>query len=516
MFVWTNAPKALIRAFYDDAHQQGPHEDYKKIFYRNGECLVKGIFFFGTPFSGSKLANHASKIVKFLNGNSALINSLRDHAEGLAAIVGQFNQLRYHQDTKIPILIAYEMLPMYGFKFVTQPDAAMGAFHDVAPLGLNGDHRTMIRFDNNQDPGYRNVSELLVRMIQTTLSGSVTSTASSLSNPAPAHFVPKPPPRASTTSSLMTLPPPYASSSTYKPNTRPPALTTHSEIVPGGPDYAEYSDPYNWSRRDSKFQDSSPRSQPRRSLDPDNIPVNRLSFTGFDEEPGASSLEDTSPFVQLAQFDIVFLLDDSGSMNIQDCEGGNSRWRELIQSLRYIVDIVCHYDKDGVDVNFLFNDAKNETEIKDGQRIMSLLNNEVGPDQMGGGTFMQDQLWDILTASIDRFEKYRQNINSSSRPERPKKLNLIVITDGAADDKEEVEFTIVEAAKRLDSLRAPKNQVGIQFLQIGRDVKAGKWLELLDDSLHKMHGIRDVSHPPPPLLGQLPPGTLRVLTKMLY
>jgi hypothetical protein len=180
-------------------------------------------------------------------------------------------------------------------------------------------------------------------------------------------------------------------------------------------------------------------------------------------------------------------------MITQDCEGGNSRWNELIQSLRYIVDTVCHYDKDGVDVHFLFNDAKDEPQIQDGQRIMDLLTNEVSPDEDGGGTFMQDQLWDILTRSVDKFEEYRGSLKSSSRAERPKKLNLIIITDGAADDKEEVEFTIVTAAKRLDALQAPKHQVGIQFLQIGQDVKAGKWLELLDNSLHKMHGIRDVS-----------------------
>lgn len=79
---------------------------------------MKGVFFFGTPFSGSNLATYASLIVKAMNGNSALISSLRDHAEGLSTILGKFNQLRNQPATKIPILIAYEKKPMYGYKFV--------------------------------------------------------------------------------------------------------------------------------------------------------------------------------------------------------------------------------------------------------------------------------------------------------------------------------------------------------------------------------------------------------------
>jgi hypothetical protein len=255
-----------------------------------------------------------------------------------------------------------------------------------------------------------------------------------------------------------------------------------------GPDHAEHYDQYSWTWRDSKLQDA----RTGLPLSPNNLPISRLSIVGTNNGQGDPNPENTSPFNQLAQFDIVFLVDDTGSMITQDCDGGKSRWTELIQSMRHVVDLVCHYDKDGVDVHFLINSLKDEPEIREGQRVMTLLTKEVGPDEMGGGTYMQDQLWEILTRSIDKFENYRRAMKSSVRAERPKKLNLIVITDGAADDKEEVEFTITSAAQRLDQLQAPPNQVGIQFLQIGRDVQAGKWLEFLDDSLHKMQGIRDI------------------------
>jgi hypothetical protein len=111
--------QALIQALHDDGSHLGRQAEYRHIFYQNDECLVKGIFFFGTPFSGSNLAKYASLLVRAMNGNNTLINSLRDHAEGLSAILGRFNQLRYQPATKIPIHIAYEKKPMFGVKFVS-------------------------------------------------------------------------------------------------------------------------------------------------------------------------------------------------------------------------------------------------------------------------------------------------------------------------------------------------------------------------------------------------------------
>lgn len=203
----------------------------------------------------------------------------------------------------------------------------------------------------------------------------------------------------------------------------------------------------------------------------------------------------------LSKFDVVFLLDDTGSMmeavpsSTDHCETRErSKWDEMIDSLRYIVDIVTHYDRDGVDVHFFCNEDKDEFSIRDGQRVLDLLTNEVSPDEIGGGTFIVERLWTILTAYIDRFENYRRRMGERAPPpEKPKMLNLIVITDGAADDKDGVEEVIVDAARRLDELRALPNQVGIQFLQIGKDEAASRWLRKLDDDLKENHKIRDVS-----------------------
>jgi len=49
----------------------------------------------------------------------------------------------------------------------------------------------------------------------------------------------------------------------------------------------------------------------------------------------------------------------------------------------------------------------------------------------------------------------------------------------------------VEIARRLDKVKAPPFQIGIQFVQIGTDDEAADHLKELDDDLKTKHGIRD-------------------------
>lgn len=42
--------QALIHALRGDPSKPELQEHYRKVFFQNGQCLVKGIIFFGTPF----------------------------------------------------------------------------------------------------------------------------------------------------------------------------------------------------------------------------------------------------------------------------------------------------------------------------------------------------------------------------------------------------------------------------------------------------------------------------------
>lgn len=100
-------------------------------------------------------------------------------------------------------------------------------------------------------------------------------------------------------------------------------------------------------------------------------------------------------------------------MATQDDPSGKSRWELLMESMRYIAGIICYYDPDGVDLHFLFNDWKDELEIKDPRRVLNLLSKEVWFDQLGGGTFIANglfrfsgRIW-INTLSIESSSKPR-------------------------------------------------------------------------------------------------------------
>ncbi|EAA29626.2 hypothetical protein NCU07369 [Neurospora crassa OR74A] len=443
----------------------------------------------GGLVEGSRLARYASRIVKFLRGNDTLIDSLSIESEDLNTIVARFDQMRNHPRTRIPIVIAYEMQPMFGMRFVTDPDSAMSSF-DCQTIGIEGDHRTMIKMENNQDQSYRDVAEFIIRMIQQTLSGSSIIPSSSAAKLGRKVFQELP---FRQNLARDESPPPYKGQGSCRPSTASSASDGTSASDP-----SPHSQPVGLGISNPKSEESNTPSISRSNIVPVRLddlmmPPNRIN----------GGKEDNRDFALLSKFDVVFLLDDTGSMmeaiepapSINgNCEAKErSKWDEMIESLRYIVDIVTHYDRDGVDVHFLYRDDKDEFRIQNGQRVLDLLTNEVSPDEIGGGTFIAERLWTILTAYIDRFENYRLRMAERAPcPEKPKMLNLIVITDGAADDKDAVEDVIVNAARRLDELRALPNQVGIQFLQIGRNEAASRWLKTLDDDLNEKHRVRDM------------------------
>ncbi|KAK0718730.1 hypothetical protein B0T21DRAFT_55204 [Apiosordaria backusii] len=500
--------QAIIRALRHIPDEHSGYHRHRDTLYQNDECLVKGIFFFGTPFEGSKLADNASLILKFLNKNSHLLDSLKAKSNELADIVAKFSQLRSQPHTNIPILIAYEGLPIYGKTYVTKPDSATSSFK-AHTMEINGDHRNMIKFSHRLDGSYREVAEGMIRLIQDTLTASSMSPPASPGTQLQDDFQPKFLSRTSTFTSIRTLPPPYSSSDL--------PFSQHRKVQQEepSPPPSEGTSPVSDTRSSKlpikdrclndytaatpvKYKGGVQTGVPGRysNLASPVVPA-PVKYSDIIPALEPEKREHKSPFSQLSQFDTVFLLDDTGSMG--ETEGDRSprsKWDDLIESIQWTTDIVCRYDKDGIDVRFFIDEAKDEFGIKKAQRVLDLLSNEVAPDELGGGTYIADRLYTILTEHLVKFEKWKQGLTKSRgspRVEKPKKLNLIVITDGAADDMEEVEDVIVETAKKLDELGAPAHQLGIQFLQIGKDDDAARWLAKLDDALKEKHNIRDVS-----------------------
>lgn len=177
----------------------------------------------------------------------------------------------------------------------------------------------------------------------------------------------------------------------------------------------------------------------------------------------------------MSSFDTIFVIDDSGSM------AGRS-WRETQEALEEIAPICTKYDKDGIDVYF-FNhpDSDYYKGVKLAGTVIEIFQN-VRP---GGGTPTGQKLNKIIKPYLDDFQR-------KAEKDKPKPINIIVITDGEPSD--DVESVIINAARKLDKLDAPAWQIGIQFFQVGKEPGAREHLKQLDDGLRELAGepIRDI------------------------
>lgn len=193
-------------------------------------------------------------------------------------------------------------------------------------------------------------------------------------------------------------------------------------------------------------------------------------------------LDDNDEYAFLAEFDTIFLVDDSGSMF-------GRLWSEASTVLSQIAEVCAKRDKDGIDLYFLNHNSKKTPADKAGGGYSNLTSkgqvekifSEVSPH---GLTFTGLRLNDILKPYLSKLQK------ASKDGAYVKPINIIVITDGVPNDSPE--DTIVYYAQEMDNLGSPRWQAGIQFFQVGDDPKATRALSELDDDLKKNYGCRDM------------------------
>lgn len=209
-------------------------------------------------------------------------------------------------------------------------------------------------------------------------------------------------------------------------------------------------------------------------------------------QPGPITGEDG--FSILESYDTVFLVDDSPSMS-------GKRWDLVNQILTYSLALATQYDPNGIDIHFLNNRTANVNNVKD-QAIAVEIHRQI---TLRGSTPIRDQLSRHLKDYLYRFT----NQNEMNF----KGYNLIVLTDGDPDpdyedpddisDREDARVNkaayrlirkdIVQIARDLQKVRAERNQVGIQFCQVGDDQAASSFFQYLDNRLKGKYGLdRDV------------------------
>ncbi|KAI9764839.1 MAG: hypothetical protein M1840_007985 [Geoglossum simile] len=229
--------------------------------------------------------------------------------------------------------------------------------------------------------------------------------------------------------------------------------------------------------------------------------MHRWVLEGYEKVHGyegkkAPGTDDNKVFSRLALFDTIFVIDDTGSMQVAAnsnqpaSSDGKTRWNVLTQSMRDIGNIAAECDLDGVDIHFLISTHLNKTNIRSRQEVLNLLA-QVDLGQGVGGTFFAVVLAEILGPYVARYKDYFVATKRREKADKVKPLNVVVLTDGKADDARSTKRLIIRIGKQLDGMNAPDTQIGLRFLQVGDDEDAAEWLKSLDNDLEIVYDVRD-------------------------
>ncbi|KAK8869721.1 hypothetical protein IAR55_000289 [Kwoniella newhampshirensis] len=178
-------------------------------------------------------------------------------------------------------------------------------------------------------------------------------------------------------------------------------------------------------------------------------------------------VELASDLVKISLFDVVVLIDDSGSMAF---EQNGERIEDLKMILSKIAFACSLFDHDGIQVRFL-NSQIQGNNINNEQAALQL----VGQVKFSGltplGTSLDQKILQPLLLGPARS-------NALQKP-----LLIIAITDGApaGEPSDKIVQVIANAKNELQRSRYGPDAVSYQLSQVGNDKSAQKFLSSLDD-----------------------------------
>lgn len=176
----------------------------------------------------------------------------------------------------------------------------------------------------------------------------------------------------------------------------------------------------------------------------------------------------TATIETLKNRDYTLIIDKSGSMVESDVKGFASRWAAAREATLGLAAKITELDPDGITVYAFNNHFKRHDNVT--QQAVAQVWQEHEPN---GGTDLDNVLNDALNGPQGYFTR------KAKGETKPNGEVILVITDGAPNDRKAVERTIVAATKKMDR----DEELGIEFVQVGSDKSATEYLKHLDNDL---------------------------------
>lgn len=178
---------------------------------------------------------------------------------------------------------------------------------------------------------------------------------------------------------------------------------------------------------------------------------------------------------RLKDRDYVIVVDKSGSMSMNDCPGGKTRWDYAYESTGAIARKLQEFDPDGITV-VPFSSAFKIHENVTAEKVDEVWREH---EPMGSTN---------LTAALKQiFADY--NTRKKAGETKANGEMLVIMTDGSPNDPSAVMKTIIEFGNQLDNA---DDEYGISFIQVGKDPGAAAFLQKLDDDLVGLGAKHDI------------------------
>ncbi len=172
--------------------------------------------------------------------------------------------------------------------------------------------------------------------------------------------------------------------------------------------------------------------------------------------------------------DYTLIIDKSGSMATRDMPNGKSRWEAAQESTFAIASKLEQMDPDGLTL-YTFSSKHIRYENVVSSKVADIWKE----NEPMGGTELHTVLEDAFADFLARKKTGSLKANGDF---------IVVVTDGEPSDHHAVSRAIIGFTKKLDS----DKECGIQFVQIGKDLGATRFLKALDEDLERQGAKFDI------------------------